>query len=173
MSFILIRKNLANIISILRIMGACYMLSLPVFSKEFFIVYGILAATDSLDGTIARALNITSSFGAKLDSISDLILFGFMLWMVFPYLWQNMPSYIFWLIGICFVLRLFSYFVYYFKYHKFISHHTVLNKIAAFMMTLLPFILPTKYGVFYSLMTVLEAIAGVVYELFFYKEKAS
>lgn len=47
----------------------------------------IAALIDGMDGTLARALNATSNFGAQLDSLSDFINFGFVPVFVI-YLWS-------------------------------------------------------------------------------------
>jgi CDP-diacylglycerol--serine O-phosphatidyltransferase len=39
-----------------------------------FIILSVIL--DSLDGTVARKLNVTSTFGKQLDSLSDLVCFG-------------------------------------------------------------------------------------------------
>lgn len=44
--------------------------------KEAIITYLLAALFDVLDGRVARLLNLTSKFGAELDSLSDAISFG-------------------------------------------------------------------------------------------------
>lgn len=44
--------------------------------QEAVITFVIAAVFDMLDGRVARLLNITSKFGAELDSLSDAISFG-------------------------------------------------------------------------------------------------
>lgn len=68
------RKQCANIISAARIIAA---ISLYFFSKMenwgFIGIYVFCGLTDLLDGKIARKLNITSSIGALLDTIGDVL----------------------------------------------------------------------------------------------------
>lgn len=49
------------------------MIFLPVFSPGFYGVYIAAGFSDMIDGTIARKTGTESAFGAKLDSIADLI----------------------------------------------------------------------------------------------------
>ena len=72
------RKQCANMISVARILAA---ISLYFFSKvsyPFVIVYVFCGLTDVLDGYLARKLNTTSTLGALLDTIGDVLTyFGF------------------------------------------------------------------------------------------------
>lgn len=49
------------------------MIFLPVFSPSFYIYYIAAGFSDMIDRTIARKTGTESIFGAKLDSIADLI----------------------------------------------------------------------------------------------------
>ena len=66
------KKYLPNIVSCIRIVGA---LILVVFFKEFspafLIIYGISAATDAVDGYLARRFDVCSVLGVALDTIGD------------------------------------------------------------------------------------------------------
>lgn len=68
------RKNIANYITIVRIICVFILLALPVFSNAFFILYFIAGTSDVLDGFLARKLKIQSEFGARLDSFADISL---------------------------------------------------------------------------------------------------
>ena len=69
-----IRKNCANFFSIIRIIGALYLLLTDVgneFTPKFLILYAIFCSTDAIDGFLARRLNISSVLGVTLDTIGD------------------------------------------------------------------------------------------------------
>lgn len=69
-----IRKNCANFFSIIRIVGALYLLLTDVgneFTPKFLILYAIFCSTDAIDGFLARRLNISSVLGVTLDTIGD------------------------------------------------------------------------------------------------------
>lgn len=69
------RKNIANMVSCVRIIGATILLLFySEFSTEFLIIYGISASTDALDGMLARKLNTCSILGVTLDTIGDLLI---------------------------------------------------------------------------------------------------
>jgi len=72
-------KNIPNFITSWRLFSALAIVGLAVASADhgilafpaLFIIAGI---SDMLDGIIARRFNLCTTFGAKLDSISDLAL---------------------------------------------------------------------------------------------------
>ncbi len=69
-----IRKNIANFFSIIRIVGALYLLLTDVgneFSNKFLILYAIFCSTDAIDGFLARRLKTSSVLGVTLDTIGD------------------------------------------------------------------------------------------------------
>ncbi len=83
-------KLFPNIITIL---GLCLGLSAIRFALlekwEIAVAFIVIAAfVDGMDGRIARMLNSTSSFGAQLDSLCDLINFGISPALV-VYLWKT------------------------------------------------------------------------------------
>ena len=65
------RKQIANIITISRILGSIYLLCRPVFSISFYVMYLFCGITDMIDGTIARKTKSVSELGARLDTVAD------------------------------------------------------------------------------------------------------
>ncbi|MBX3418190.1 MAG: CDP-alcohol phosphatidyltransferase family protein [Pirellulaceae bacterium] len=78
--------TIPNAICIARIIGSVGLIYLAVAQQleAFVILFVILNVSDWIDGPIARWLGQTSDFGARLDSISDAILYGVLL---FGLLW--------------------------------------------------------------------------------------
>jgi len=71
-------KNLPNIITSVRLLAALILIWDCVDgsgSRHFLALFGAAGVSDMLDGFIARRFNWCTEFGAKLDSISDLILY--------------------------------------------------------------------------------------------------
>jgi len=82
-------KTIPNILSIGRLVLIPAML-IPSFligdetlaRKVFLIMFILIGVTDKLDGTLARYLNQTSSLGAKLDTMADMVFYPFIaLWL--------------------------------------------------------------------------------------------
>ena len=67
------KKQIANIITLCRILGSIGLLFCPVFSACFYGLYIFCGLTDMVDGTIARKTGTASSFGAKLDTVADFL----------------------------------------------------------------------------------------------------
>ncbi len=66
-------KYVANIVTCFRIAGSIILLTISVFSLEFYITYLLCGLSDMIDGTIARKTKSVSEFGSKLDTVADLI----------------------------------------------------------------------------------------------------
>ena len=67
------RKQIANIITISRILSCICLLRCHVFSISFYIMYLFCGITDMVDGTIARKTKYVSEMGARLDMFADSI----------------------------------------------------------------------------------------------------
>ena len=78
------KKQIANIITVFRILGSIGMLFCPVFSGRFYALYLFCGLTDMVDGTIARKMNAVSAFGSMLDTASDLVFTGVSLLKFLP-----------------------------------------------------------------------------------------
>ncbi|MBR2787604.1 MAG: CDP-alcohol phosphatidyltransferase family protein [Erysipelotrichaceae bacterium] len=146
------KKNLANFITSIRLVGAICLIFTETLSKPFLIIYVISGITDALDGFVARKLNIVSDFGRKLDSVSDLLFSGIMLLKIFPILLEKTPSYIPILIYIAVGIRVLCYIFVGIRFKKFSSRHTVYNKIITGLMFFLPFMTMTDYLTPYCLL---------------------
>ena len=66
-------KNIANYLSISRIIISIILAIIETFSFPFYILYIYCGISDMLDGYIARRTKSTSKIGARLDSIADII----------------------------------------------------------------------------------------------------
>ncbi|MEF2838160.1 MAG: CDP-alcohol phosphatidyltransferase family protein [Oscillospiraceae bacterium] len=67
------KKQIANIITLCRILGSIVLLFCPVFSACFYGLYLFCGLTDMVDGTVARKMGAVSTFGAKLDTVADFL----------------------------------------------------------------------------------------------------
>lgn len=141
--------TIPNCITSLRIIGAVSLLFLKVFELPFYVVYTFCGITDVLDGFVARMTKSTSEFGAKLDSVSDLLFYGVMLIKILPHLFEAtelMPIMMISLLAI----RIVSYSIAALKYHKFASLHTYMNKLTGFAAFTLPYFLNEQIETYIS-----------------------
>lgn len=140
------RLSAADIITILRIAGTITLLTLKPLSAAFFFLYALTGLTDVLDGWIARKTKTASDFGAKLDSVADLLFYTVMMLRVFPVLWSTLPRTIWYAVALILILRIAAYLTAAIKYHRFASLHTYLNKATGAAVFLIPFALVTAYA---------------------------
>ena len=105
------KKNIPNIITSLRILGTLCIIFLNPLEFSFLAVYTATGITDVLDGLIARLSHSTSAFGAKLDSVADLLFYSISLIKLFPLLWKTLPGFIWIIVAVILLLRIISYII--------------------------------------------------------------
>lgn len=164
--------NVANIITCIRIFGTVMLLFTVPFSDEFFMVYTLSGASDVLDGYIARKTNTTSDFGAKLDSVADLLFYAVMVCKILPEIRNLLPIQIWHLVIIVVALRIFSYIFTAIKYGTFMSNHTKLNKLTGFCVFLSPYFFKfSDYAVYLCIATCIIALVAALDECVFLVRK--
>lgn len=157
--------NIADTVTSVRIAGCLLLLVIPIKSIYFLVIYTLAGLTDVLDGWLARKYGWVSEFGARLDSISDLLFYIVLLIRFFPVLYQTLPGAIWYAVcGIVFV-RLAAYITAAIKYHCFASLHTWLNKLTGVAVFLLPYVLLLSSVVVYSWTVCILAFAAAAEEL--------
>ena len=103
------KTTLPNLITALRIAGTAGLLFTVPLTPLFFVIYTLCGLSDVLDGWLARHTGAASDFGARLDSIADLLFYTVMLVKLMPVLWQLLPG-VFWaLLGAVLLIRLCAY----------------------------------------------------------------
>ncbi len=68
-------KELANILSTFRIIGAVVLFFFSSLSLPFLIIYFVCGMTDLFDGPITRRFHTQSSLGNVLDTIGDVLMY--------------------------------------------------------------------------------------------------
>ncbi len=140
------KKNIPNLITLLRLLGTICILFIVPLKPLYFAVYTATGVTDLLDGFIARKLNLTSTFGARLDSIADLCFYTISIIKLLPILVDILPGYVWIAISVILIARTASYIIAAIKFHRFASHHTWLNKITGVFVFAVPYFLATQYA---------------------------
>lgn len=140
------KVNTADVITLCRIAGTVALVFLRPLSAGFFCLYALTGVTDILDGWIARKTKTASDFGARLDSIADLLFYSLILLRLFPVLWNTLPGSIWYAVAAVIAIRLSAYLIAAAKFHRFASVHTYLNKVTGMAVFLVPFFLVTQYA---------------------------
>ena len=132
-----LKKHIANTITSCRIFGSVLLLFFSGFSVEFYIIYIICGFSDMVDGTIARKINSTNEFGAKIDTIADFMFLTVSLIKILPTI--NIPQWL-WIWGIVIaIIKIGNIIFWYVSEKQFLSLHTTMNKVTGFLLFLLPF----------------------------------
>lgn len=159
------RLNAADIITLLRIAGTISLLALQPLSTGFFLIYALTGLTDVLDGWIARKTKTAGDFGARLDSIADLLFYTVILIRLLPFLFAQLPKEIWYAVAVILCIRISAYITAAVKYRRFASVHTYLNKFTGFAVFLIPFLLVTNYAVTFCWIVSVIAAASSLEEL--------
>ena len=157
--------NMADTVTAMRIGVSAFLFFLSLETIWFLVIYTFAGLTDVLDGWLARRTGRASEFGARLDSIADLLFYGVLLIRLFPLLYQILPEEIWYAVFGIIAVRFASYTTAAVKYHRFASLHTWLNKLTGAAVFLLPYVLFSIFGVVYSWAVCILAFAASVEEL--------
>ena len=136
--------NIPCLITCVRIVGTFLMLFATPFSGVFYTIYTISGISDVLDGYVARKTNQSSEFGAKLDSIADILFYAVMVFKIFPMLLSKLPFGFWCAVVAVVVVRICAYIVAAVKFKCFASLHTYMNKLTGFSSFTLPYAAPFK-----------------------------
>ena len=129
-------KNIANILTSFRILGSILLLFFPVFSEAFYSIYLLCGFSDMIDGTIARMTNSASEFGAKMDSVADLVFVAVSLIKLMSTI--HIPVWLWiWVIVIA-IIKIGNIIRVYISKKPFIFLHTIINKVTGLLLFLLP-----------------------------------
>ena len=134
-------KNLPNLITLSRLISAILLLPICAFSQAFFVVYTYCGVSDILDGALARILHCNDEFGARLDSIADIVFYAVTAFKILPVLCSKLTPSIWYIVIATVIIRIISYTVAAIKYRRFASLHTYMNKLTGFLVFTVPYIL--------------------------------
>ena len=133
---------MANIITGFRIVCALALGFCPTFSIWFYVFYLLGGISDVFDGIAARHFGKETKLGAQLDTIADIVFVIIVLIKVVSAV--SIPMWlIIWTICIAVIkcINIISGFV---IYKRFVSEHTVMNKICGVLL----FAIPLCIGIF-------------------------
>lgn len=127
---------MANSITGIRILCALSLPFCPTFSTWFYVLYIVGGISDILDGMVARHLGKATKLGAQLDTIADIVFTVIVIIKVVRAV--SVPTWlILWIIGIA-AVKCFSIVMGFVLYKRFVSEHTVMNKICGVLLFAIP-----------------------------------
>jgi len=101
-----------------------------------------------LDGFIARRTKTESDFGAKLDSIADLVFIVCALIKISPLL--SLDAWLYWWAGTIALIKIVAWIIALVRFKKWDTFHTILNKVAGLLLFVWPLtitLIPQQYSV--------------------------
>ncbi len=132
-------NNLANYISISRIILVLIIAFLEPCSFLFYLIYTVSGISDIMDGFIARKTNSTSKLGEKLDSAADFIMVAVLVPVFYTIL--NPGTFILLWVIVIGIIRVMSLLIVWVNYKTFGMLHTYGNKITGLILFLIPLLL--------------------------------
>lgn len=130
---------MANYLTVARILCGVLILFCPVFSGRFYALYLLGGFTDAIDGTVARMTGTASDFGAKLDTVADLVFIPAVIVKLVAAL--SVPLWLWVWLGSIICLKLSGVIVGFVRYRHFPAVHSKLNKLCGVVVFLIPFFL--------------------------------
>ena len=131
---------MANIITGSRILFSIALLFFPAFSPWFYALYLVAGVTDMIDGTIARKTGKANEFGARLDSIADIVFVVVCLIKLIPVV--GIPVWLYVWIGIIALIRIINIVSGLIMQKRFVLLHTITNKVTGLLLFVLPLTVP-------------------------------
>lgn len=133
----LIKSNIANIITCIRLVSTIVLISCVTFSVGFYAFYVLSGVTDFLDGFVARKLKIDTKFGAKLDTVAD-ILFTIVVLVKILRAFSIPKWVIIWTIVVA-VIKCVNLLIGFVLHKHFMAEHTLFNKMSGIILFVIPF----------------------------------
>ena len=155
-------QKLPTLLSILRIPLSLGMIFTITFSIPFFALYTLGAATDALDGFLARKLNACTKSGAIIDSIADIVFFVASLIKIITAI--TIPLWLWICIAVITFIKLANIVIGFIIQKKLVLLHTIPNKITGILIFLFPYSLICINVKYASIPICAMAIFAAVYE---------
>lgn len=127
---------MANIITCIRILCSIALLFCPAYSVAFYALYITAGVSDMIDGWVARKTNTASEFGAKLDTMADIVFVIVCLFKLLPVM--NIPVWLYVWISIIVLIKIINIVSGYVVQKQFVAIHSLMNKVTGVLLFLLP-----------------------------------
>ena len=156
---------MANIITGCRVILSIGLLFVPLLSPVFYIFYLLAGFTDMIDGTVARMTHTDSEFGAKLDTVADVVFVAACMMNLLPAL--SMPWWLWGWIGVIVVIKVSTIMIGILGSKKLVAIHSICNKVTGAALFVLPLtlsVIDLKYsGAFVCIIATVAAVQEMYY----------
>lgn len=130
----------------------------------FFCTVILIGLTDVADGYLARKLHLVTKWGARLDSLSDLVFFAALFWIVYTHHHWILTHYSNWFF-ILLLIKIITFILLKAKRGEFTFLHTLASKATGLMIFLFSTILPFAFSKSLLILVFLVASYAAVEEL--------
>jgi phosphatidylglycerophosphate synthase len=157
----MIKREIPNLLSILRMVLACWLPLVTGNQGLFLCIYLLIGITDIADGYIARRFGWKSRIGAFLDSLADAVFYLLLLCVLIRDFPQIISANYFW-IGSVIVLKTASLIVSFFRFHKAVFIHTLANKaLGLILFCTIPLLIFSLPPLFVSIVCILALLPAI------------
>ena len=153
---------MANIITCIRIVLSAALLFCPALSPVFCVLYLAAGFSDMIDGAVARKTGAVSEFGARLDTIADIVFTAVCLIKLLPVL--DVPAWLYTWIAVIAIIKLINIAMGYIRQKAFVAVHSVINKVTGGLLFLFPLTLAWIDLKFSAAVVCAVATIAAVYE---------
>ena len=153
---------MADTITASRILFSIALLFCPSFSPAFYVLYVSAGLTDMIDGIVARRTNTVSGFGARLDTIADIVFVAACLIKLIPSL--EIPVWLYLWIAVIGCIKIANIAVGYLRQKAFLSVHSVINKVTGGLLFVLPLTLTCIDLKYSAALVCMVATAAAIHE---------
>ena len=155
---------MANLITGIRIVLSVALLFCPALSPAFYTLYIAAGLSDMIDGAVARKTGTVSVFGARLDTIADIVFVAACLIKVIPVL--DVPAWLYLWITVIGCMKAANIAVGYLRQKAFLSVHSVINKVTGGLLFVFPLTLKFIDLKYSAAVVCMVATAAAIHEGF-------
>lgn len=127
---------MANLITSIRIVCSMALMCCAALSPSFYALYLTAGLSDMVDGWVARRTNTASAFGAKLDTIADIVFVAVCLVKLLPIM--ELPVWLYVWMGMIALIKVINMVSGLVVQKRFVAVHSVMNKVAGVLLFILP-----------------------------------
>ena len=125
-------KRIPDLLSMSRIVLCLPLLLVDTMTVPFWVIYLIAGLTDMLDGFLARRWGVESKFGARLDSLADIVFVIAVVYKLFP--WLKLPVVLWMMITLIAIVKIVNAVSAYVVKRRIEFLHTKADKLTGFLL---------------------------------------
>ena len=134
----------------------------PALSPVFFVLYIVAGITDMIDGAVARRTGTVSAFGARLDTVADIVFTTVCLFKLLPVL--HVPVWLYVWVAVITAIKAANIAAGYIRQKELISVHSIPNKVTGLLLFIFPLTLTWIHFKYSAAVVCAAATVAAVHE---------